>query len=82
MGAPTSRPPQEACPADLGAICPRIVHEHIETNELTPDALCRGGNRILICNVELEGMGILADTLRGRLPFLEIAGADEHNEAP
>jgi hypothetical protein len=59
----------------------RVVDEHIETAELAADALCRGGDGILIRDVELEGAGIRSDALRGRLPFLEIARPDEHGEA-
>jgi hypothetical protein len=58
----------------------RVVHEHVETAELVPDALCRGGNGGLIRDVELKGAGIRSDALRGRLPMLEAARPDEHDE--
>jgi hypothetical protein len=50
-----------------------VVHEHIETAELVPDPLCRGGDGGLIRDVELEGAGIRSDALRGRLSMVEIA---------
>lgn len=59
----------------------RIVHERVKTPELVPDALCRGGDRGLICDVALEGSGIRSDALRGLLPILEVARPDGHGEA-
>src|SRR5258708_29707305 len=59
----------------------RIVHEHVETAEFVPDALCRGGDGGLIRAVELEGSGIRSDAFRGRLPTLEVARPDKHCEA-
>src|SRR6266511_3411437 len=54
----------------------RVVHQHVETAELVPDALCRGGDGGLIRDVELEGAGIRSDALRGSLPTLEVARPD------
>ena len=59
----------------------RVVHEHVETAELVPNALCRSGDGGLIRDVELEGAGIRSDALRGRFPMLEVARPDEHGEA-
>jgi len=59
----------------------RVVHQHVETAELVPDALCRGGDGGLIRDVELEGAGIRSNALRGRLPTLEVARPDKHGEA-
>jgi hypothetical protein len=59
----------------------RVVHEHVEMAELVPNALCRGNDRGLIRDVELESAGIGSDALRGRFPMLEIARSDEHGEA-
>ena len=47
----------------------RVVHEHVETAELVPDALRRGGDGDLIRDIELEATGIRSDALRGRLPI-------------
>src|SRR6266849_7386192 len=59
----------------------RVVHQHVETAELVPDALCRGGDGGLIRDVELEGAGIRSDALRGRLPILDVARPYKHGEA-
>ena len=59
----------------------RIVHEHVEAAKLIPDALRRGTNGSLIRDVELEGVGIRSDALRGRLTIFELARPDEHGEA-
>src|ERR1700677_4214033 len=59
----------------------RIVHDHAKTAKLVPDALRRGGDGVLIRDVELEGAGIQSDGLRCRLPTLEVACPDEHGEA-
>jgi hypothetical protein len=49
-----------------------VVHEHVQTAELVPDALCRSGDGGLIRDVELEGAGVRSDALRGRFPILEV----------
>ena len=59
----------------------RIVHEHVETAELIPNAFCRGRDRGLICDVELKGVGIRSDALRRRFPMGKVARPDEHGEA-
>jgi len=59
----------------------RVVHEHVQTAELLPDALRRGGDRGLIRDVELEGAGVRSDVFRGRFPVLKVARPDEHDEA-
>src|SRR5882724_4037779 len=46
----------------------RVVHEHVQTAELLPDVLRRGGDRGLIRDVELEGAGVRSDAFRGRFP--------------
>ena len=58
-----------------------VVHQHVETAEFVPDALCLGGDGGLIRDVGLEGAGIRSDALRGRLPIFEVARPDEHGEA-
>jgi hypothetical protein len=59
----------------------RVVHQHVETAELVPDALCRGGDGGLIRDVELKGAGVRSDALRGRLPTLDVARPDKNGEA-
>ena len=59
----------------------RVVHEHVETAELLPDALCRGGGGGLIRDIELERAGIGSDGLRGLIPMLEVARSNQHGEA-
>ena len=59
----------------------RVVHQDVETAELVPDALCRGGDGGPIRDVELERASIRSDALRGRLPRPEVARPDEHGEA-
>src|SRR5262245_18117512 len=44
-------------------------------------ALCRRGDGSLIRDVELEGASIRPDALRGCLPLLDVARADEYGEA-
>jgi hypothetical protein len=62
------------CPARLSRIRnAREVPEYVKTAELVPDVLCRGGDRGLIRDVELEGAGIRSNALRRRLPMLEVA---------
>ena len=54
----------------------RVVHQDVETAELTSDALCRGGNEDLIGDVDLESPGIRSYAPCGRLPMLEVARAE------
>jgi hypothetical protein len=58
----------------------RVVDEHVEAAELLADALRRGGDRSLICHVELERAGVSVDRLGRSLAALETARSDQHSE--
>ena len=51
----------------------RVLDEHVEAAELGPNPLRRGGDRSRVCHIELERVGVRADSPGGGLAELQIA---------
>jgi ligand-binding sensor domain-containing protein len=57
------------------------LDKHVEEAKLAANALCRGGDRSLICHIELEGAGIWPNLPGRGFATLKVARAKQHNEA-
>jgi hypothetical protein len=58
----------------------RVLDEHVEASEFVANTLRRGGDRGLICHVELERVGVRPNLLGRTLAACEIARPDQHSE--
>jgi hypothetical protein len=58
----------------------RVLDEHVEATKLTANARRCGGDRSLICHVELKSVGVGPNLLGRDLAALEITRPNQHSQ--